>query len=665
MKCNLVSSTLLSFGSLSFRSLSYRSLAIGLLASFAFLAPPARADSVNSPNISLNVDTNRSVGNGAGNVPVTVNTITIAETMLSEYSSGTGKSILLRARPGYQFDSASNVTIQSTTIGFNGGAVNQVVSVTPTGVADEVLTFNLTSGTSTSVQDIARVNGVKIKILSAEGAAGPAKTTVGLTTSLAGGAFTNQGIVAANIVRGVADHLTFAVQPGDNQAGEDLLPEVKVVDFGGNLLTSETRPISLSISTNPGSATLAGNVEVEAVGGRAVWADSDDLRIATAAVGYELLASNGGSPLQSEDTVTSLPFEISAGNPGSLELTVQPTDTAAGDPIILSVRTVDEFGNPTATDGIAVTVDAALNGSWPLFTDTSTTKLTEDGVASWTTIDDLHIKKAVGDYQLSVSGLGMPVLTDLFTITPGDPALIRFVAQPSTTTEGVSFDPAVSVEVTDLFGNRTGAAVDLTAASSECSGTLTGDQATSVEGIATFDSLAFNERCDDASLLVSGEDLIGVTSDAFDVRASDESTMVVQSMRLKRGKVFAFRGQGTFTPSAATIDDPTRRGAVLTVTGTTGTIRYPLPKSGWRKLSPTSYVFSGARCQSVVVKRNSIRATCAGRTGSITLPESELTVSLLVGRGTQRFCGECGGTSQGDESRTFNRRNCEAPAFCS
>ncbi|MFN0134612.1 MAG: hypothetical protein ACKVS9_00675, partial [Phycisphaerae bacterium] len=109
----------------------------------AVMSGAALADSVNSPNITLNVDTNRATGNGAGNVAITINTITVAETTLPEYSSGSGKVITIKARPGFQFDPTSNVTVQSATIGFNNGGINAVATVTPTGAADEVLTFAL------------------------------------------------------------------------------------------------------------------------------------------------------------------------------------------------------------------------------------------------------------------------------------------------------------------------------------------------------------------------------------------------------------------------------------------------------------------------------------------------------------------------------------------
>lgn len=625
------------------------------------------ADSVNSPNITMNVDTNRSTGNGAGNTAVTVNTITIAETVLTEYSSGSGKAITLKVKPGYQFDPTSNITAQSATIGINGGAINATASRTPTGAANEIITFNLTSGTNTGVQDIIRVNGIKLKIISAEGAAGPAQNTLLFTSTAAGGAFSNQGIVATNITRGVADHLAFANQPGNTQAGADLLPSVKVVDFGGNVIINDTRAISLSIQTNPGSATLLGTTQVSASSGIATWSASNDLNITNAANGYVLAATAGGSALQTSSTVNSNSFNITAGNPGSLTINTQPTNTNAGDDILIAVGLLDEFGNPATTNGVPITLDSAVNpGGWPLLADTSVTKETVNGVASWTADDNLRITKAITDYKLSASGLGSPVTTNAFNISAGAASQLRFVDQPTSTKEGTTISPSVTVEVIDQFGNRTGSAIaiDLSVSSSKC-GTLSGaDGVSSASGLATFSGLSLSKPCDDVQLLANSTGLIGATSEDFTSRAKNAVPIALKSTLLKKGKLFKMSSSGTFTLPKVKKDDPTQSGASLTVSGDSGSVKYALPKSGWRKLGNGSFQFSGSRCENVTVSKKNISATCAGRTGSISLPESELDIVLKLGKGTAKFCGQCGGTSRGNESKTFNRSNCAKPEAC-
>lgn len=634
------------------------------------LAPAAvLADSVNSPNITLNVDTNRSTGAGAGNVSVTVNTITIAEISLPEYSAGSGKQIVLKARPGFQFDPTSTVSAQCATFGINGGGVGSTASIVPAGTANETLTFALTSGNgnNSNVQDIIRVNGIKLKILSAAGAAGPAQTTMLLTTASVGGAFTDQGIVAATISRGVADHLEFSLQPGNNQAAGNLLPQVKIADFGGNVVPTDSRTISLALQTNPGSATLLGTTSLTSSSGIAAWAAGNNLNITTAAAGYTLRASHSGASFLTSNTVDSAPFTISAGNPGKLEFTTQPVDTSAGSDILLAVRVLDEFDNPNTTTPVDVSIDASVNpGGWPLLVDTSLTKTTSSGVASWSSADNLRINKAVSDYRIAVSGLGAPVNSNTFDITPGSANSVRFLQSPVNVVAEDVMVPSPSAEIIDAFGNRltdSTATVTLALAAPQCNGTLTGGSVAAVSGVATFSNVSLDSACSDVALQATTGAIVGAVSENFDVFARDAFPIALRAALLRRGKLFQFNAAGSFKISTDSLDDPTRRGAVLTVTGESGRARYVLPRAGWRK-SGSGFRFSGAKCQTVNVQKSTLSASCEGRTGTIALPESNLSIVLEIGKGTERFCGECGGTSKADETKTFKRVACAKPLFC-
>jgi len=495
-------------------------IAAGIIA--IALVRPASADSVNSPNITMNVDTNRTGGNGAGNVSIVITTITIAETTLPEYSSGAGKAISIQARPGFQFDPTSNVTAQSATIGFNGGGINAVATVTPTGAADETIVFNLTSGTNASVQDIIRVNGVRVRIISAAGAAGPAQTTLQITTSTAGGAFTNQGIVASNITKGAADHLEFAAQPGSTQAGLDLLPAVKIVDFGGNLITNDARTIALAIQSNPSASTLAGTVVRDTSNGIATWIDTDNLSISATGAGYTLRANHSGANFLTSDTVDSEPFNIQAGDPDHLVITQQPVNTAAGADILIDVTVQDVFNNTVLAATGSATIEAASNpGGWPLLTSSSLTKPFVLGVASWSAADDLRINKAVVGYRLAASGVGPTVFSDSFDITPADPAALRFIQQPTAAQQGAIISPPIIVEILDAFDNRTTstATVDLALITAPCGGAVTGGSVAAVAGVATFDALSIDTPCEGNALEASSGNLVRTTSDIFTITA--------------------------------------------------------------------------------------------------------------------------------------------------
>ncbi len=644
-----------------------RSLLTVVLMAGCIVARLSFADSVNSPNITMNVDTNRSAGNGAGNVAVAVNTVTIAEVTTTEYSSGTGKAITIKARPGFQFDSTSNVTAQSTTIGLNGGALNAIATLTPTGTANESLTFNFTSGTNASAQDVIRINGLKIKILSAAGAAGPAQTTMTLSTSSVGGAFNNQGIAAASITKGAADRLVFASQPANSVAAGDILPAVKIVDFGGNLISNDPRTITLALQTNPGSATLLGTAQHDSTNGVASWTADDDLRITTASSGYTLQATHSGASFLTSDAVASSAFDITAGNPGSMEFSVQPPTTDAGADLIVSVTLKDEFGNSSTTSGVNITLDSAVNpGGWPLLVDTSLTKATVNGVASWEASDNLRITKAITGYKLSASGLGSPITTNAFDIIPAAPILLRYVQGPSGARENTAIDPPLTVEVTDLFGNRTEStlAITLTPNDSSCTDGMVSNQAAAVNGLATFTNFALGEPCEDLSLLATGTGFVGASSDEFTVSAENAFAIALSTARFKRNKFIQFSASGDFNVSTEAIDDPTKNGARLFAKGTTGTATISLPKKRWSKVGTTGFRFSSARCPSVVVTDKSISVKCAGRTGNLKVPEEELYLALFLGKGNAQFCGTCGGTSAGNALRQFRRNNCAAPSAC-
>lgn len=488
-----------------------------------------RADSVNSPNITMNADTNRATatGPGAGNTSVVVNTITIAETMLPEYSSGAGKAITITARPGFQFDPASNVTAQSATIGINGGGVNAVATVTPSGAANEVITFNLTSGTNVNVQDIIRINGIRVRIISAAGAAGPAQTTLALTTSTVGGAFTNQGIVAANINKGAPDHLLFSTQPGNNQAGANLLPAVSIVDFGNNIVTNDDRVITLALQNNPGAATLLGSSQKSTVNGVATWAAADGLMITTASPDYTFRAFHSGEAFNLSDVVDSAPFEISSGNPGSMMITRQPVTTAAGEDILIDVSVFDEFNNLLTGSSIDITLDSATNpGGWPLLTTSSLTKTTVNGVASWGAADDLRINKATTGYVLSASGLGAALLSNAFDITPGASSSVRFIQQPTNTVQNTPMNPPVTVEIIDAFANRTtsSSGVLLTLQTAPCGGSVFGAVANAVDGLATFNAVSLDTACSGVVLNASSGSLVTEDSQPFNVTGGNCGT---------------------------------------------------------------------------------------------------------------------------------------------
>jgi hypothetical protein len=635
-------------------------------------AGPARADSVNSPNITLNVDTNRNAGNGAGNVSVAVSTITLAEITLPEYSAGGGQAIILRPRPGFALDPTSPISAVSETIGINGQPVNEPAIATPT-LAGAII-FELTSGSSAAAQDIIRVNGIKVLIASAAGAAGPGQSTMEITTSTAGGAFTDQGIVAAIITKGVADHLAFTTQPVDAAASVSLEPVVGLVDFGGNLITNDSRVIVLNLQNNPGAAVLAGINGIQNDAGVAAWTEGDGLHIDVAADEYTLRASHDGPPLQSSDTVDSDPFAILAGPPATTEFSLQPSDTPAGASILAAVTVRDAFGNVANGDIVFVTLALSSNPTDTELLGATPPKPTLDGVATWEMADAVRINAAASGYRLSAAGVGDPVVSDAFAITAGTAAILQFVREPVDATEGAVVAPAVAVEALDAFGNRaTGfdGAVALALAQASCGGALLGGGVEAEAGLATFSDLLIERSCTNDVLAASATGLIGVLSEPFDVApAADARPIAATLVQLKPGKIVKLVAKGPVALPDRVTDDPRRDGGSITVVGTTGTVTFALPASGWRGLGPNKdgskgFRFTGGACKLVAVKPKIVTAICRGNTGTLRVPEpGPVEVVLRVGGGTARYCAACGGTAKGNAAKVFKRAACAKPAAC-
>ncbi len=386
------------------------------------VAPGVQADSVNSPNVALNVDANR-VGPGGGNTFVAVGTITIAETQVTEYSTGAGQAFSLRVAPGFQLDPGSPVTALSATIGMNGASANVASILTPSGVPDEVLTWVLTSG-GTAGQDIIRVNGIRLRIASAAGAAGPARATLSMTTSGIGGAFTDQAIVAATIATGAADHLVLQAPPADGPAGEALLPSVAIVDFGGNPVSADPRSIALALEENPAGGDLRGVAQRTTVNGLATWATGDGLRIETAAGGYTLRATHDGAPFAASDAVVSDPFTVTPSTSAALRFLQQPSETPAGAVVTPPVRVeiVDAFGNRTA---VADRVDLSLLAAPCDGSASGASVAASDGIA---TFDALSVGTPCAGDVLNACAGNLCAASDPFTVTARHPISADLVA---------------------------------------------------------------------------------------------------------------------------------------------------------------------------------------------------------------------------------------------
>ncbi|HJS47622.1 MAG TPA: Ig-like domain-containing protein [Gemmatimonadales bacterium] len=313
-------------------------------------------------------------------------------------------------------------------------------------------------------------------VVEGEGAGGP----VEISATIEG----VEGTAEVTVTPEPPPRLVFQVQPEDGTAGA-ALPEVvvAVVDADGDVITDDSgEPITIALLQNPGAATLAGTLEVDPDEGIARF---DDLSLDKAGTGYTLVASrDDASPGESD------PFLIRPGAPAVLGFTTDPGDSPAGSDLrpVPAVAVFDAFGNPVPVDGRSVTLSLAANPAGGTLSGTLSAN-TSAGVASF---PDLSINVAGAGYALRAQSAGLSEATGTtFAITPGAAAALRFGQQPANTIAGRVITPAVTVLITDAFGNPTGSgAAQVTLALQGGAGTLDGTTARSaVAGVATFDDL--------------------------------------------------------------------------------------------------------------------------------------------------------------------------------
>ncbi len=310
-----------------------------------------------------------------------------------------------------------------------------------------------------------------------------------------------------------SNRLSFRVQPTGTLVNQTLTPpiEVEVLDASGAPVPSSGQPITLSLASNPGSASLSGTLTVPTVNGVATFAD---LALTQPGNGYTFLASSPDT-----DTATSNLFDVAAsvGPPAQLLFLTQPSNAAAGQfiapPIQVVVQDAAGITVPTATNPVNLALGAnpgatTLNGTVSV--------VPSNGVA---TFNDLHINVPAANYTLIASSTGLPDLTSLaFTIT--DPATqLAFGTQPGAGQARAGMN-LFTVEIRDASGTlvaTSNATVTVALASNPGPSTLSGTlSVAAVNGVASFNNVMLSKSGTGYTLQATATGLTPTTSNPFD-----------------------------------------------------------------------------------------------------------------------------------------------------
>ena len=311
-----------------------------------------------------------------------------------------------------------------------------------------------------------------------------------------------------------ASKLVYGIQPSNVTAGVADSPSitVEVEDPFGNIVTSDSSSVTLTVASGPG--TLTGTLTVVASSGVATFSN---VKFDTAG-SYTLTASDGAV-----SGATSSSFTVSPAATSKLVYGQQPSNATAGvaDSPSITVDVEDPFGNIVTTDSSNVTLSVA---SGPGSTSGTLTVAASGGVATFSNVK----LNTAGSYTLTASdGSLTPVTSSSFTVSPAAASKLVYGQQPSNVTAGVADSPSIVVDVEDQFGNivasdNSNMTLSVASGLGSASGTLT---VAASSGIATFSNVKF-DTVGNYTLAASDGELNGATSTSFTVSPAAASKVV-------------------------------------------------------------------------------------------------------------------------------------------
>jgi uncharacterized repeat protein (TIGR03803 family) len=398
----------------------------------------------------------------------------------------------------------------------SGGTITPAVTVD---IEDQY--GNIVTGNTSSVTlSVASGPGTLAGTLTVAAVAGVATfnnlsiATVGsYTLKAADGALTTATSSSFTVSAAAASKLAFAQQPTNVTAGSTISPSVtvQIEDASGNVVTSNTSSVTLSIASGPG--TLGGTLTVAAVAGVATF---NNLSITTAG-SYTIKAADGALT-----TATSSSFSVSAAAANKLAFAQQPTNATAGATISPSVTVdvEDQYGNIVTGNTSNVTLSIASGPG------TLGGTLTVAAVAGVATFNNLSIT-TVGSYTIKAADGALTTATSSsFTISAAAASKLAFAQQPTNVTAGATISPAVTVDVEDQYGNIvTGNTSNVTLSVASGPGTLGGTvTVAAVAGVATFNSLSIT-TAGAYTIKAADSALTTATSSSFTISAAAASKL--------------------------------------------------------------------------------------------------------------------------------------------
>ncbi len=370
------------------------------------------------------------------------------------------------------------------------------------------------------------------------------KVGTGYSLSAASSGLTGASTGSFDIIAGPAAVLVFTGQPSAAIPNASIgTIVVNAQDAQGNPTPAFTGTVSLSLASNPGSATLGGGTSVAAVAGIATFTG---VTVSQPGVGYALSASSG-----SLTGATSAAFNI-AGGPASVLTLVSgngqsgATGVALAQPVVLRVTNASGGGVSGTTVNFAI-----VTGGGSVAPTSAVSDATGQVSTVWT------LGATVGPQSISATSTGLsgsPATINATGTAAGATQLV-FTAQPSNGTAGSTISPAIVVTAKDALNNvATTYSGNVTLAfganpgGSILGGTLT---VAAVSGVATFNTVLLSKAAAGYTLVATSGALTSATSSTFNMVAGPASTLAISGGQAQTGNTSA----ALPTPLAVTIQD--------------------------------------------------------------------------------------------------------------
>jgi hypothetical protein len=269
---------------------------------------------------------------------------------------------------------------------------------------------NPAGGTLSGTTTVAAVNGVvTFTNLSLD------KAAAGYTLQAADGTLGAATSGTFSITAAAANHLAFGVPPSNATAGQPISPavQVRVLDQFGNLVTTDSSNVTVTLAANPAGGTLSGTLTVAAVNGVATFTN---LSLNKPGAGYTLQVSDGALGAAVSD-----PFSVVAGAATQLVVTTQPpATTITGVGFGLVVTAEDALGNLATSFNGNVTIAIATNPGGA----TLQGPLTVAAVNGVATFSGLSLDMAGTGYALRATAGSLTTTTGAITVLSRNQAYV-------------------------------------------------------------------------------------------------------------------------------------------------------------------------------------------------------------------------------------------------